>query len=225
MAIGRIRRCGEAGREAAARRGGERAGREQVNKRGASEWGKRKKTPNAHSSLLQITCSFSFEGNSSSRPPFFSALSFEMGAHLLAASRRAACRAVDVALLRLSSSLASSASSSSTAATTGFQSSSLSSPLLPLFQQQSKRTFAADAAYDINTRSKAHLNIGTIGHVDHGKTTLTAAITKVRLEREEEQEALAGGFLTSSFLFLSLSLSLQALTHQPPPSPSLSRAS
>ena len=28
-------------------------------------------------------------------------------------------------------------------------------------------------------RSKPHINIGTIGHVDHGKTTLTAAITKV----------------------------------------------
>jgi len=28
-------------------------------------------------------------------------------------------------------------------------------------------------------RTKAHLNIGTIGHVDHGKTTLTAAITQV----------------------------------------------
>src|SRR5258705_13578393 len=27
-------------------------------------------------------------------------------------------------------------------------------------------------------RSKPHVNIGTIGHVDHGKTTLTAAITK-----------------------------------------------
>jgi elongation factor Tu len=27
-------------------------------------------------------------------------------------------------------------------------------------------------------RSKPHCNIGTIGHVDHGKTTLTAAITK-----------------------------------------------
>ena len=26
-------------------------------------------------------------------------------------------------------------------------------------------------------REKAHVNIGTIGHVDHGKTTLTAAIT------------------------------------------------
>ena len=28
-------------------------------------------------------------------------------------------------------------------------------------------------------RSKPHINIGTIGHVDHGKTSLTAAITKV----------------------------------------------
>ncbi|MCS7079466.1 MAG: GTP-binding protein, partial [Chloracidobacterium sp.] len=28
-------------------------------------------------------------------------------------------------------------------------------------------------------RSKPHVNIGTIGHVDHGKTTLTAAITSV----------------------------------------------
>ncbi|MBR4377919.1 MAG: elongation factor Tu [Bacilli bacterium] len=34
----------------------------------------------------------------------------------------------------------------------------------------------AKAKFD---RSKPHLNIGTIGHVDHGKTTLTAAITKV----------------------------------------------
>ncbi|PIZ81281.1 MAG: elongation factor Tu, partial [Parcubacteria group bacterium CG_4_10_14_0_2_um_filter_41_6] len=28
-------------------------------------------------------------------------------------------------------------------------------------------------------RSKPHVNVGTIGHVDHGKTTLTAAILKV----------------------------------------------
>ena len=34
----------------------------------------------------------------------------------------------------------------------------------------------AKETYD---RSKPHLNVGTIGHVDHGKTTLTAAITKV----------------------------------------------
>ena len=32
-------------------------------------------------------------------------------------------------------------------------------------------------------RNKPHVNIGTIGHVDHGKTTLTAAITKVLAER------------------------------------------
>jgi elongation factor Tu len=34
----------------------------------------------------------------------------------------------------------------------------------------------AKAKYE---RTKPHVNIGTIGHIDHGKTTLTAAITKV----------------------------------------------
>ncbi|MBD3382441.1 MAG: elongation factor Tu, partial [candidate division Zixibacteria bacterium] len=29
-------------------------------------------------------------------------------------------------------------------------------------------------------RTKAHVNVGTIGHVDHGKTTLTAAMTMVQ---------------------------------------------
>src|ERR1700735_4382461 len=33
-------------------------------------------------------------------------------------------------------------------------------------------------------RNKHHLNIGTMGHVDHGKTTLTAAITKVLAEHD-----------------------------------------
>jgi elongation factor Tu len=33
------------------------------------------------------------------------------------------------------------------------------------------------------TRDKPHVNVGTIGHVDHGKTTLTAALTKVAAER------------------------------------------
>ena len=40
-------------------------------------------------------------------------------------------------------------------------------------------------------RSKPHVNVGTIGHVDHGKTTLTAAITKVMAE--------ANGGATKSF--------------------------
>jgi len=37
-------------------------------------------------------------------------------------------------------------------------------------------------------RSKPHLNVGTIGHVDHGKTTLTAAITKVLAKNEKGVE-------------------------------------
>ena len=32
-------------------------------------------------------------------------------------------------------------------------------------------------------RTKPHVNVGTIGHVDHGKTTLTAAITKCMAEK------------------------------------------
>ena len=41
-------------------------------------------------------------------------------------------------------------------------------------------------------RNKPHCNIGTIGHVDHGKTTLTAAITKVLSE--------AGGKASANFV-------------------------
>ena len=40
-------------------------------------------------------------------------------------------------------------------------------------------------------RNKPHMNIGTIGHVDHGKTTLTAAITKTLHERYQLGEAVA----------------------------------
>ncbi|HKN94605.1 MAG TPA: GTP-binding protein, partial [Thermoleophilaceae bacterium] len=32
-------------------------------------------------------------------------------------------------------------------------------------------------------RDKPHVNVGTIGHIDHGKTTLTAAITQVLAEK------------------------------------------
>lgn len=48
-------------------------------------------------------------------------------------------------------------------------------PVLP----QSLSTFS---------RAKPHVNIGTIGHVDHGKTTLTAAITKVLAEQGKAKE-------------------------------------
>ena len=47
---------------------------------------------------------------------------------------------------------------------------------MQLVKKQEKYIVMAKENFD---RSKPHLNIGTIGHVDHGKTTLTAAITKV----------------------------------------------
>jgi elongation factor Tu len=37
-------------------------------------------------------------------------------------------------------------------------------------------------------RDKPHVNVGTIGHIDHGKTTLTAAITKILSEKGETEE-------------------------------------
>lgn len=48
-------------------------------------------------------------------------------------------------------------------------------PLCQLRCYSEKRVF---------TRDKPHCNVGTIGHVDHGKTTLTAAITKVLSEKD-----------------------------------------
>ncbi len=40
-------------------------------------------------------------------------------------------------------------------------------------------------------RTKMHVNIGTIGHVDHGKTTLTSAITKVLASQSDKNKAMA----------------------------------
>jgi len=37
-------------------------------------------------------------------------------------------------------------------------------------------------------RSKPHVNVGTIGHIDHGKTTLTAAIVKVQSKKNLAKE-------------------------------------
>ncbi|HMG41224.1 MAG TPA: GTP-binding protein, partial [Acidimicrobiales bacterium] len=40
-------------------------------------------------------------------------------------------------------------------------------------------------------RTKPHLNVGTMGHIDHGKTTLTAAITKVLGEANPNVQVMA----------------------------------
>jgi elongation factor Tu len=55
--------------------------------------------------------------------------------------------------------------------------------LSKLNQHNAKRLSVRCFAADTFSRDKPHVNIGTIGHVDHGKTTLTQAITKVLSEK------------------------------------------
>jgi elongation factor Tu len=81
--------------------------------------------------------------------------------------------------------------SAATAAARTFLSASRMQPALALGRNgpisttvTAARSVAASRSFAVETfqRTKPHLNIGTIGHVDHGKTTLTAAITKVLSE-------------------------------------------
>jgi elongation factor Tu len=51
--------------------------------------------------------------------------------------------------------------------------------MCPACSQDEKKVRGIDMAKKKFERTKPHVNIGTIGHIDHGKTTLTAAITKV----------------------------------------------
>ena len=50
-------------------------------------------------------------------------------------------------------------------------------------EQTKKRSEDSSMAKEKFERNKPHVNVGTIGHVDHGKTTLTAALTKVMGEK------------------------------------------
>ncbi|EMR66867.1 putative elongation factor tu protein [Eutypa lata UCREL1] len=50
-------------------------------------------------------------------------------------------------------------------------------------QQNVGKAFNLARTYAVYERSKPHVNIGTIGHVDHGKTTLSAAITKRQADK------------------------------------------
>src|ERR1051325_9550614 len=54
--------------------------------------------------------------------------------------------------------------------------------------RRSKREEMSKEKFD---RSKPHVNIGTIGHVDHGKTTLTAAITTVLAKNKPTAQVVA----------------------------------
>ena len=85
-------------------------------------------------------------------------------------------------------------------------------------------------------RTKPHVNIGTIGHVDHGKTTLTAAITKVLHDKypdlNEYPPSIRSTTLPRSAIVVSRSTSptsstrprsVTTLTLTPPATPTTSR--
>ena len=70
-------------------------------------------------------------------------------------------------------------------------------------------------------RNKPHCNIGTIGHVDHGKTSLTAAITKVlaktggatytaydQIDKAPEERAVAPPALASTMVIAAVNVVL-----------------
>ena len=55
---------------------------------------------------------------------------------------------------------------------------------LPIIFTNRPLSISAALLKDVYKRTKPNVNIGTIGHVDHGKTTLTAAITKCLHDRD-----------------------------------------
>ena len=64
-------------------------------------------------------------------------------------------------------------------------------PPVPRQQQRNEKEEDAVMAKEKFERNKPHVNVGTMGHIDHGKTTLTAAITKVLSERVSGSQATA----------------------------------
>ena len=62
----------------------------------------------------------------------------------------------------------------------------------------------ADTKY---ARTKPHVNVGTIGHVDHGKTTLTAAITKVQGNPKAYSDIAKGGTVRDASKIVTIAIS------------------
>ena len=60
---------------------------------------------------------------------------------------------------------------------------------------------------DTYKRTKPHVNVGTIGHVDHGKTTLTAAISKVQGSAKSYADIAKGGTVRDSSKIVTIAIS------------------
>ncbi|KAI0330546.1 translation elongation factor Tu [Cubamyces sp. BRFM 1775] len=88
---------------------------------------------------------------------------------------------------RLFSSRATQALYSCTRSSVRYPTTSYSTPCRTVGRNLIFSRGYAEPAANKFSRAKPHLNIGTIGHVDHGKTTLTAAITKVLADKGSAQ--------------------------------------
>lgn len=60
---------------------------------------------------------------------------------------------------------------------------------------------------DIFQRNKPHVNVGTIGHVDHGKTTLTAAISKIQGNAKSYADIAKGGTVRDASKIVTIAIS------------------
>ncbi|MFA7675924.1 MAG: GTP-binding protein, partial [Candidatus Shapirobacteria bacterium] len=60
---------------------------------------------------------------------------------------------------------------------------------------------------DTFQRNKPHVNVGTIGHVDHGKTTLTAAISKVQGSSKSYADIAKGGTVRDASKIVTIAIS------------------
>ncbi len=60
---------------------------------------------------------------------------------------------------------------------------------------------------DVFVRTKPHVNVGTIGHVDHGKTTLTAAISKIQGSAKSYADIAKGGTVRDASKIVTIAIS------------------
>ena len=60
---------------------------------------------------------------------------------------------------------------------------------------------------DTFQRTKPHVNVGTIGHVDHGKTTLTAAISKIQGSAKSYADIAKGGTVRDASKIVTIAIS------------------
>jgi len=79
--------------------------------------------------------------------------------------------------------------------------------LLQIADFESEYTNQTKSMADAYKRTKPHVNVGTIGHVDHGKTTLTAAISKVQGSSKSYADIAKGGTVRDANKIVTIAIS------------------